>query len=120
LLCDRRGNWRAPLDQDGRGCAKLFAGYRPDYRIKIELTAIDAQRAAEAAADIDVALMLSVPQASAADAAEQETGLAAKRPCCRGRWNPSSIGAVLRYVLVAAHKCVAAPTRSSITTGNES
>jgi hypothetical protein len=29
-----------------------FAGYRPDYRIGIELAAIDAHRAAEAAADI--------------------------------------------------------------------
>ena len=29
-----------------------FTGYRPDYRIGVELTAIDAHRAAEAVADI--------------------------------------------------------------------
>src|SRR6202521_5819977 len=30
-----------------------FAGYRPDHRGRIELTAIDAHRAAEAAADLE-------------------------------------------------------------------
>ena len=33
-----------------------FAGYRPDYRIGVELTAIDPHRAAEAAADIECRL----------------------------------------------------------------
>src|ERR1700737_3708049 len=30
-----------------------FAGYRPDHRARIELAAIDAHRAAEAAADLE-------------------------------------------------------------------
>ena len=35
-----------------------FAGHRPDHRAGVELTAIDAHRAAEAGADLDVDSMM--------------------------------------------------------------